>query len=250
MIFFLLLWHQFFSTRLTLPDLLLWLSGTSRICAAHVSCCWWCRAGWFCLCRHASMVPFELYRSEICNKKQTSLNESIRHYAHVEMFLNQQTEAATWDSGSAHNCIVCFWKPLIYLLIGLISRGQHTEWVQKRSVWTWSPTAAEMKGTAWRNISRPSSSRHRKPFFKTSDPSAKSSAFTRPPLWHICQEKIHVCVEREKKKKSGSLGKSRCSFINKRKSTVHYTAAAQGYRRIKDTRTLDSKEKLNKRDDL
>lgn len=87
-------------------------------------------------------------------------------------------------------------------------RGKHTEWVQKRSVWTWSPTAAEMKGTAWRNISRPSSSRHRKPFFKTSDPTAKSNAFTRPPLWHICQEKIHVCVEREKKKNQVLLGKA------------------------------------------
>lgn len=34
---------------------------------------------------------------------------------HVEMFLKQQREA--WDSDSAHNCIVCFWKPLWFICL-------------------------------------------------------------------------------------------------------------------------------------
>lgn len=178
------------------------------------------------------MVPFELYRSEICNTNQ---------FKWVDQTRRTRGDVSEPANRSCSMSVICVWKPDLSAYWSHFQRA-----AQERSAWTRSPTAAEMKGTAWRNISRPSSSRHRKPFFKTSDPTAKSNAFTRPPLWHICQEKIHVCVEREKKKKS-SPGKSRRSFINKRKSTVHYTAAAQGYRRIKDTRTLDSKEKLNKR---
>lgn len=180
-------------TSPALADLLLWLSGRSRICAAHVSCCWWCRAGWFCLCRHASMVPFELYRSEICNTNQ---------FKWVDQTRRTRGDVSEPANRSCSMSVVCVWKPDLSAYWSHFQRA-----AQERSAWTRSPTAAEMKGTAWRNISRPSSSRHRKPFFKTSDPTAKSNAFTRPPLWHICQEKIHVCVEREKKKEKFSWEK-------------------------------------------
>lgn len=87
----------------------------------------------------------------------------------------------------------------------------------------------------------------RKPFFNSSDPTATSGAFsTRPPLWLICQEKIQVYVEREKKNQVlvGKPGVVLSRSVKAPSITLLPLRATDTL----NTRAPDSKENVNKRD--